>query len=407
MSRKDWREFDWPLLLCALAAAGFGVLMIFSAISGVTSGTVLRSLPMKQAIYVAVGLVGFFVLVNIDYKLLMRLSPFIYVAMLLSLLAVAVLPQSGPIYSPDILGARRWIDFPGGEIQPSEFAKIAVALMLAKYMGDHINDSKKARFLLISLVITLIPAALVFKQPDLGSALTIVAIWLVMVVAAHPRWLYLGLGFAAIIPASVYAWNSGLIQDYQKNRLLAFLDPAAPQYILGEGYNLIVARSAIGSGGLFGQGFMHGLVSQGGQISVSQADYIFSSVGEEFGFAGCVALVVLLYLIVSRCFAVANKSKDESGQLFGVGIGGMLLVQTFVNVGMNIGILPVTGIPLPFVSAGGSSVIAILFGLGILESVAIYRKSGVYDYTNYEYDELVSPNYRPSARGQRAAARGR
>ena len=407
MNRKDWREFDWPLLLCALAAAGFGVLMIFSTISGITSGTVLRSLPMKQGIYVAVGLVGFFVLVNIDYKLLMRLSPFIYVATLLSLVAVMVLPQSGPLYSPDILGARRWIDFPGGEIQPSEFAKIAVALMLAKYMGDHINDSKKARFLLISLVIALVPAAIVFKQPDLGSALTIVAIWLVMVAAAHPRWLYLGLGFAAMIPASVYAWNSGLIQDYQKNRLLAFLDPAAPQYILGEGYNLIVARSAIGSGGLFGQGFMHGMVSQGGNIGVNHADYIFSSVGEEFGFVGCVALVVLLYLIVSRCFVVASKSKDEYGQLLGVGIGGMLLVQTFVNVGMNIGILPVTGIPLPFVSAGGSSVIAILFGLGILESVAIYRKSGVYDYTNYEYDELVSPNYRPSARGQRAAARGR
>ncbi len=404
MSRKDWREFDWPLLLCVLVAAGFGVAMIFSAINGGASGGFsLKNLSVHQAFFAAIGLVGFFVLTNIDYQLVVRFSPIIYGLVMLMLAAVALLPQSGPINSPDILGARRWIDFPGGEIQPSEFAKIAVALMLAKYMGDHINDSKKARFLLISLAIALVPAAIVFKQPDLGSALTILAIWLVMVIAAHPHWLYLGLGFAVMIPASVFAWNSGLIQDYQKNRLLAFLDPAAPQYILGEGYNLIVARSAIGSGGLFGQGFMHGMESQGGDIGVSHADYIFSSVGEEFGFVGCVALVVLLYLIVSRCFVVASKSKDEYGQLLGVGIGGMLLVQTFVNVGMNIGILPVTGIPLPFVSAGGSSVIAILFGLGILESVAIYRKSGVYDYTNYEYDELVAPNYRSSAREQRAA----
>lgn len=381
--------------------------MIFSTISAVQGGTVLRSLPIKQAAYVGVGLVGFILLLNIDYKLLVRFSPLFYLAVLLLLIAVAVLPQSGPINSPNILGARRWIDFPGGEVQPSEFAKLAVALMLAKYMGDNIRNSKKLSFLLTSFGIMLLPAAIVFKQPDLGSSLTLVAIWLIMVAATRPRWLYLGLGFALLIPASVLAWNGGLIQDYQKNRLLAFLDPAAPQYINGEGYNLIVARNAIGSGGLFGQGFMHGSQSQGGYLAISHSDYIFSSVGEEFGFAGCVALIILLYIIVSRCFAVANKSKDDYGQLFGVGIGGMLLVQTFVNVGMNIGILPVTGIPLPLVSAGGSSVIAIFLALGILQSVALYRTSGVYDHTDYEYDELVKPNYKPSAREQRATARSR
>jgi rod shape determining protein RodA len=408
VSRKDWREFDWPLLLCALAAAGFGVAMIFSTIGGFSEGaSPLKNIAVRQALYVGIGLLGFFILVNIDYKLVLRFSPIIYAGVILLLIMVAVLPQSGPIYSPNVLGSRRWINFPFGEIQPSEFAKIAVALMLAKYMSEHIKDSKKLSFLLISLAIALVPFVIVFKEPDLGSALVILAIWLVMVIAARPRWLYLGLGFALMIPASVFAWNSGLVQDYQKNRLLAFLDPSAPQYILGEGRNLIVARSAIGSGGIFGQGFMHGDQSQGGYLSISHSDYIFSVVGEEFGFAGCIALIVLLYIIISRCFSVASRSKDEYGQLLGVGIGGMLLVQTFVNVGMNIGILPVTGIPLPFVSAGGSSLIAILLGLGILQSVAIYRKSGVYDYTDYEYDRIVSPNYRPSAREQRAAARGR
>ncbi len=406
MSRKDWREFDWPLLLCALAAAGFGVAMIFSTIGGFSAGvSPLKNIAVRQALYVGIGLLGFFVLVNIDYKLIIKFSPFIYGIIILLLLAVEVLPQSGPIYSPVSLGARRWITFTFIEVQPSEFAKIAVTLMLAKYMSDSAKDSKKLRFLLISLALALVPFIIVFKEPDLGSSLTILAIWLVMVIAAHPRWLYLGLGLALAIPGMVLAWTSGLIQDYQKARLLAFLDPAS--YLRGEGRNLIVARSAIGSGGLFGQGYMHGAQSQGGYLSINHADYIFSVVGEEFGFAGCIALIVLLYIIISRCFSVASKSKDQYGQLLGVGIGGMLLVQTFVNVGMNIGILPVTGIPLPFVSAGGSSVIAILFGLGILESVAIYRKSGVYDYTDYEYDRIVSPNYRPSGREQRAAARGR
>lgn len=402
MSRKDWREFDWPLLLCALAAAGFGVLVILSAING-AEGPTMRSLAVKQVVYIAIGLFGFFVLTNVDYKLILRFSPFIYVGIIGLLVAVEVLPRSGLLYSDETLGARRWINFPGGQLQPSEFAKIAVALLLANYMSDHIKERKSLRFLLISLGITLVPFALVFKEPDLGSALTIFFVWLTMVVAARPRWLYLGLGFAAMIPASIFAWSSGIVQDYQKNRLLAFLDPSAPQYIRGEGRNLIAARSAIANGGLFGQGFMTGSSNQAGQVSVNQADYIFALIAEEFGFLGGVALIVLLYVVVSRCFTVAAKSKDEAGQLYSSGIGGMLLFQTFVNAGMNIGILPVTGIPLPFVSAGGSSVIAILLGLGIVQSIAIHRKSGVYDYTDYEYGEIVAPDYRPPSKGQRAA----
>ncbi len=326
MSRKDWREFDWPLLLCALAAAGFGVAMIFSTIGGFSAGvSPLKNIAVRQALYVGIGLLGFFVLVNIDYKLIIKFSPFIYGIIILLLLAVEVLPQSGPIYSPVSLGARRWITFTFIEVQPSEFAKIAVTLMLAKYMSDSAKDSKKLRFLLISLALALVPFIIVFKEPDLGSSLTILAIWLVMVIAAHPRWLYLGLGLALAIPGMVLAWTSGLIQDYQKARLLAFLDPAS--YLRGEGRNLIVARSAIGSGDLFGQGYMHGAQSQGGYLSINHADYIFSVVGEEFGFAGCIALIVLLYIIISRCFSVASKSKDQYGQLLGVGIGGADLRQ--------------------------------------------------------------------------------
>ncbi len=393
LSRKDWREFDWTLLLCALVAAGFGVAMIFSTIGGFSAGfNPLKNLAVRQILYVVIGLVGCFIFANLDYKLVSRFSPYIFGLVLLMLLAVEVLPQTGLISSPNILGSRRWIDFSFFEIQPSEFAKIATTLLLAKYMSDHIRDSKKLRFILISMAIMFVPFVIVFKEPDLGSSLVIFAIWLAMLVAARPRWLYLAIGFALAIPGLWFAWNSPLVQDYQKARLLAFLNPSAPEYIRGEGRNLIVAREAIGSGGLFGQGYMHGGQSQGGFLSISHADYIFSVVGEEFGFIGCVGLVILLYAIVSRCFTIASKSKDEYGQLVAVGIGGMILVQTFVNVGMNIGILPVTGIPLPFISAGGSSVIAILWGLGILQSVALHRKSGVYDYTDYEYDRMVKPD---------------
>lgn len=392
MSRKDWRDFDWPLLLFALAAALFGVAVIYSATihdPGLVHSFSFSNYPIRQVFYLSVGLVCFVLLTNANYQFFAKYAVWFYLAALGLLVAVEVLPER---FSETVAGAKRWISLPYFQLQPSEIAKFALIVALARYFSDQQKKMKSLRVILTSLAIMAVPATLIFKEPDLGSALVLVAIWLGMLIAARPRWAYMGGGLLLALPTCYYAWQYAL-HDYQKVRLLSFLD--LDKYKTDEAFNLIQSRISVSSGNLFGQGWLHGEQNQGGYLLVRYADFIYSVVCEEFGFIGAVALVILLYLIVWRCLSISLKARDEFGSYLCVGVATMLLTQIFVNVGMNVGLLPVTGIPLPFISYGGTSIIIVFVALALCQSVAIHRSSGVYDYMDYEQQKIVAPDYQP------------
>jgi rod shape determining protein RodA len=214
----------------------------------------------------------------------------------------------------------------------------------------------------------MIPAGIVLEQPDMGTGSMLIFIFLGMTLAAKvPARIFIGSAVLAI-PA-VYAFWTYVMHDYQRNRLLIFLNPESD--LLGEGYNLIQTRITIGSGGLFGQGYLHGMQTQGDFIKVQYSDFIFSVVAEQFGFIGGLCLIALMFLLVWRCLVVASRAPDAYGSFIAVGVATWIGMQVFIHVGMNIGLMPVTGIPLPFISYGGSSLMSILLGLGLVQSVAL------------------------------------
>ncbi len=366
MQRKSWRKFDLWLVLLALALVVFGLLVLRSAT--LLSGSVVSRQLLIQGVYAAAGVGLMLAVAFVDYRVIGAFAPLIYVGMLALLALVLVAGTS-------IYGAQRWIGVGPVSFQPSELAKLATVICLARYWASRGAGARGLRTLLGSLAIVALPVILVYRQPDLGTSLVLLAIWLGIAFAAGAPLKWLGLILAVPFIGFPVVW--GMLHDYMRRRLTTFLAPEKDP--LGEGYNLIQAKISVGSGGWWGRGLGNGTQTQLNFLRVQHSDFIFAVLGEELGFMGATALLVLYGLLFTRCLRVAARSRDSFGQLLAVGVTSMLLFQAFVNVGMNVGLLPVTGIPLPFISAGGSSLVSIFVSLGLLQSVLIHSQTRRYD----------------------------
>jgi rod shape determining protein RodA len=365
--RRLFQNFDWLLIVAVGLLVLLGIILINNTTAGVEglfdTANLLEDFTFRQIMYAIVGFTILFVLSQLDYRIFAGLSWVFYLAMLALLGIVFVLGRL-------TLGAQRWIPLGPFQLQPSEIGKLLIVLVLAKFLADHSKQMDKWRTLAFSVVIIIIPTAMTYLQPDLGTSLIFLFVWGVMVLAAGLSWkqlLVLGAVLLILLPV---VWLT--MQDYQRARLILFLNPNSDP--LGAGYNVTQARIAIGSGQLLGRGIGAGTQSQLQFLRIRHTDFIFSVVGEELGFFGAVFFFVLYAFVLLRMLRAAQVSRSVFGRLTAVGFAAALFFQAFVNLGMNVGIMPVTGIPLPFVSSGGSSLVTYLMMIGIIQSILAHEK---------------------------------
>ena len=361
------RDFDVLLLVAALGLVALGTLLIYSgSLSqfGRPAASDFSHPVVRQVTFATIGVLLALVFARLDYRLLGTFSYGLYIAIIAMLVFVDVAGEAA-------YGSRRWILIGGTQVQPSEIAKLVVIIMLAKYLSDRQESMNSLRTFAGSIAIVALPGAMVFAQPDLGSSLVFAAIWLGMVVVAGANWKHIfGLIGAGLV--AVPFVFLGLVSDYQRERIHLWLDPERDP--LGAGFQALQARIGIGSGGVFGKGLTHGTQTQLDYLRTQTTDYIFSVLGEELGFLGAMVLFLLFALLLWRGLRAAELSRDMFGRLLATGIVASILLQTFINVGVNVGLLPVTGIPLPFVSQGGSSLITLFIALGILQSILLRHR---------------------------------
>ena len=359
------RRMDWVLVCAALALSVIGSLLVWSATQGklVEAGADPQTFLKKQLINLVVG-AAFAVLVSrFDYRLLRAYTPILWGLSILGLMFVLV-------HGARINGAKAWILLPGGlSLQPAEFAKIAIILGMAMILSEKRDAENEPRDIDVAFALGVagIPIALILLQPDLGTVMVIATIvfGIIAVSGARARWL-IGILAGGVLVAFV-AIQVGILKQYQLDRLTAFTDPT--QNGRTTGYNTQQARIAIGSGGLFGTGLFHGPQTQGHFVPENQTDFVYSVAGEELGFAGAVLIILLLGVILWRAIRIAMRASDLFGRLVATGVATWIAFQAFENIGMNLGITPVTGVPLPFVSYGGTSMFAGWLAIGLLVNV--------------------------------------
>ena len=353
--------------MSALRSVRFGDPGLFAAalglalVSGVTmisaAATLNPALAGRHAVWLGLGILASFGVASTNYR---RWTDAAGIAYGLSLCLLALVPAAGAVR----LGAVRWLSVFGLSIQPSEFMKVTTVCLLARYLAGQ-PSSLPARAFVVSLLIAGLPALLIFLQPDLGSAIIFAAIWLGMVwVAGVPRRFLEGLGGAAAVLLPL-GWH--ILKDYQRDRLLVFINPHADP--LGAGYTIIQSTIAIGSGRLWGRGWLAGTQNQLNFLPERHSDFIFSVIGEEWGFLGSVTVLLLFGILLSRADRVALDTSEPQGRLVVAGVVSWIGFQAFVNMGMVMGMLPVVGVPLPLISYGGSSMITLWVALGLLQSV--------------------------------------
>jgi rod shape determining protein RodA len=354
------QDFDWLLLSFVLLICGLGVMEIYSA----TLHTKFAGVYTKQIYWILAGLVLMFLISLVDYYALLDKTHWFYIASVVSLIAVLLVGKK-------YLGARRWIQMPGGQhFQPSEWVKLVLILALAKYFSEaHQREAPFGEIVKAGLLAG-VPMLLVLKQPDLGTALTyipvlVMALFLGGIRLKHATAIIL-LG-ALVVPV---VWHYGL-KPYQKQRLVSFREPEAdPQ---GSGYQVQQSLIAVGSGGLWGKGITKGTQTQGMFLPVPQTDFIFAAWCEEHGFVGAVAVLLLYFLLLMRLVHNAQMAPDRAGAFVVMGVVAVLFFHILVNVGMVLGYMPVTGIPLPLMSYGGSSVLFMFLALGIVMNIRMRR----------------------------------
>ncbi len=367
MTERNWRSFDFLLLAATVVLITAGVALIYSATISAESADPLRERSFfRQLTFGASGLLILFLAAILDYRLLGLGHWLMYALAIGALGLVALAGQSE-------FGAQSWLGLRGG-VQPSELSKILLILFLAKFLADHEEEKHQLRWLLLSVVLMAPPIVLIYRQPDLGTAMVLAAIWLGMIFAAGVRGQHLALLAGAVVAAVPAIWFT--LQDYMQERILVFADrllhPSVSASVMD--YNTRQALTSIGSGGMFGKGFLHGTQSQLYFLRVRHTDYIFSVLSEELGFVGAISLLLLFVFLLWRILRIAQVARDSFGQLVACGVAIMILFQSVINVGVNLGLLPVTGLTLPLVSYGGSSLWTTLLGIGLVESVAMRHK---------------------------------
>ncbi len=352
MTAALWRRLDHlqPALVCMLAA--LGLMTVYSA----------HADWRRQMLWLILGALAYAAAASFDYRRLKPIALGLYAGMILLLLAVHFAGHTA-------LGARRWLSVAGFPLEPSELSKLLLVIVLAAYLTR--SDRLSWRAFGGSLLLVAPPACLVLTQPDLGTTIVFIGLLFGMLfLAGASAWQLFSLVFAGAVSLPLLPY---LLHGYQRRRLEIFLDPS--QDPLGAGYNLVQARIAVGSGGLFGQGWLHGLQGQLGFVPERATDFVFAIFAEEFGLLGSLVLLALFGTLLVRLLRTAAVAPDRFGELLAGGVFVMVLLQVVQNVGMNIGVLPIAGIPLPLISYGGSATISVLAALGLCQSVAMRRRT--------------------------------
>jgi rod shape determining protein RodA len=360
------RRLDWVIILALGALSVIGTLLVWSA----TRLEYGDSFVKKHLLNLCIGVVIGIVVALVDYRLLRAYAPILYAGSCVGL--VVVLSPLGATVN----GSHSWIALGGGfEIQPSEFAKVGLIVLIAMLLGEP-RDGEVGpgrRDVVITLGLAAVPAGLVMLQPDLGIALVFGAIVFGMLALSGVSKLWVVGLVGSGAGAALAMWAFGLLKPYQLKRLTAFANTSADPR--GAGYNAQQARITVGSGGVFGKGLFHGSQTTGHFVPEQHTDFIFTAAGEEFGFVGCLVIIALLGVILWRALRIAAQAADLFGTLLATGVVCWLAFQTFENAGMTMGIMPITGLPLPFVSYGGSATFANLAALGLLQAVHLRRRS--------------------------------
>ncbi len=355
---RSVRDLDWPLVIVTLALCTLGVLQIYSA----TTGTHWVGAWWKQIIWVGTGLGMMWLMAAIDYHALMSHVSYFYIAGAALLLATLVIGNK-------VFGSTRWIHVGGFTLQTSEFMKIVLILVVAKYLSELKTETLDWRDLAKLGAFVGIPMALVMKEPDLGTSLTYLPILISGVLMAGLRWKYLLIIAAVLVVTLPIGYH--FLKPYQKDRLVSFIYPDRDPK--GTGFQVIQSRIAVGNGGMWGRGVKESSQTHLGFLPVPHTDFIFSSFAEEHGFVGIVIALVLYFLLIMQVVQNAQTATDRAGLFICMGVAALLLFHVLVNVGMVVGRMPITGIPLPLMSSGGSNTWSIFLMLGLVNSVRLRR----------------------------------
>jgi rod shape determining protein RodA len=362
---RSWQHFDFVLLAATLALVVSGIALIYSATAPLPAlgDNLWDSFLVRQIAYAVLGIGLMFLVSFVDYSIFAHINHLLYGFTILSLILVWAVGDIA-------FGAQRWIDLGVFPLQPSELAKVLVIIVLAKFLADRQENLKRLPDFLLSIVYVGIPMVFIYLQPDLGTAIVLAVSWLTMVLMAGARARHVAAVALTGVAVSPVLWLS--LRGYMRERILTFFNPARDP--LGAGYNINQARIAVGSGGWLGQGFARGTQSQLHFLRVRHTDYIFSVLGEELGFVGALLLMCLFVVVIWRILRAADMARDTFGQLIACGIATVIAFQAIANIAMNVGLLPSSGVPLPFISYGGSALIALLIGEGIVQNIIMRHK---------------------------------
>ena len=360
------QSINYPLLGLIITLFFIGLAALYSISNGD-----FNSWPLKHSQRFILGLIIFFIVVFFDLRLIFGYA---YVIFFLSIISLAIIP----FFGIESNGATRWINIAGISLQPSEFVKYTLILALAKYFHSINNDSGFIKTLIIPLIITIVPVFLVITQPDLGTALIILIGGISLFWISGLNYKYFIVGVFSILCSLPVLWQ--YLKDYQKDRVLTFFNPERDP--LGNGYHIMQSKIALGSGGIFGKGYMEGTQSHLNFLPEMQTDFIFTMLGEEFGFIGTLLLLLIYAALIMISIRLALKSRSLFSKYLSLGVCNVFFIYVFVNIGMVTGLLPVVGVPLPFISYGGSSMLAVMFGFGLLMNCYINRNI-IIEKTNY------------------------
>jgi rod shape determining protein RodA len=364
MDRRLIENFDWSIIWALLAIICIGLLSIYSALYTQIQARPANNLFIKQIVWLAIGFAVMSGSLFINYQRLRSVSPWLYGLIVLLLLGVLLAGR-------EVHGSKRWLEIVGFQFQPSEFMKVIIVIQLASYFSSQdITSFPSIKKLILPVTFVALPVLLVLAEPDLGTAISLMAIAATMIFFVGVRWKYLTVLILTVLPMVVPVWEH-VLKPYQKRRIMILLRPDLDP--LGAGYHIRQSKIAIGSGMLWGKGFLNGTQCKLHFLPEKHTDFIFSVWAEEWGFVGCAALLFLFCLLIFLTMRVAVRSRDRFGSLIAVGMSGLILWQAFINIGMVIGVLPVVGITLPFVSYGGSSLITLCLAIGLIENVSMRR----------------------------------
>lgn len=364
MDRRLIENFDWSIIWVMIAIISVGLLSVYSALYPQIKANPTHNLFIKQLVWLSCGFVALFCSLLVDYQQLKTASIWIYLVGVFLLVTVLLIGK-------EVNGSRRWLEIGGFQFQPSEFMKVAIVVQLASYFSSQeITPYPSLRRLLIPAGTVLLPVLLILAEPDLGTAISFCAIAATIFLFMGIRWRYIMFSTIMLLPLLYPLWEY-VLKPYQKRRILILLRPDLDP--LGAGYHIRQSKIAIGSGMLWGKGFLNGTQNKLHFLPEKHTDFIFSVWAEEWGFVGCAGLLVLFALLILLSLRVARRSKDRYGSLLVVGMAALILWQVIINIGMVIGLLPVVGITLPFVSYGGSSLITLCVAIGLIENVSMRR----------------------------------